>query len=170
MADGSLQRAVMECAARLVAACSDRRLTISTAESCTAGMVASSIAGIAGASAVLRGGAVTYVNEIKHSVLGVKNSSLERYTEVSRQVAEEMAEGARRVFASDIAVSLTGYAGPGGGTDFNPVGTVYLGFSDANGASSMRCSFSGNRNDVRVQATLRALQLCCERVESMGIR
>lgn len=170
MVDGSLQSSLQDCASRLVAACSQRHLTVATAESCTAGMVASTIAGVAGASGVLRGGAVTYVDEVKRAVLGVTERSLERYTAVSSQVAAEMAEGARRVFASDIAVSLTGYAGPGGGTDLDPVGTVYLGYSDATGTVALRCAFTGNRNDVRAQAALRALQLCCDRVESMGIR
>lgn len=170
MAEETLHRALRECAARLVNACSARQLTVSTAESCTAGMVASAIAGIPGASSVLRGGAVTYVNEVKHAVLGVSEDSLERYTEVSSQVAEEMAEGSRRVFTSDIAVSLTGYAGPGGGTDLNPVGTVYIGCSDANHTMSERCAFAGDRDAVRAQAALRALQLCCEMAEAMGNR
>ncbi|MDM8299798.1 CinA family protein [Collinsella tanakaei] len=170
MVDDALHSALRDSAARLVEACSSRQLTVSTAESCTAGMVASAIAGIPGASSVLRGGAVTYVNEVKHAVLGVSERSLECYTEVSSQVAEEMADGSRRVFSSDIAVSLTGYAGPGGGTEINPVGTVYIGCSDAFRTSSERCMFAGDRDAVRAQAALRALQLCCERAEAMGNR
>ena len=152
-------------AARLVELCSARGLTVATAESCTAGMVASTIAGVPGASSVLRGGAVTYVNEIKRAVLGVSQESLDAYTEVSHPVAREMADGARRVFESDLAVSLTGYAGPGGGTAENPVGTVYLGISSAAGTESVRERFDGDRMRVRMQAALRALELLCSAAE-----
>ena len=90
-----------------------RGVTVSTAESLTAGMIASTIADIPGASAVLRGGAVTYCDEIKHRVLGVEQETLDRYTAVSYQTAREMAAGSLELYQSDIAVSATGYAGPG---------------------------------------------------------
>ena len=92
-----------------------RGVTVSTAESLTAGMIASTIADIPGASVVLRGGAVTYCDEIKHRVLGVDQETLDRYTAVSHQTAREMAAGSLELYQSDIAVSATGYAGPGGG-------------------------------------------------------
>ena len=97
-------------ARRLVAALAARSATLSTAESLTAGMVSSAVAGVPGASAVLRGGAVTYVNEVKERVLGVSARSIAEHTEVSHEVAREMAAGSRRLFGSDVAVSLTGYA------------------------------------------------------------
>lgn len=154
-------------ASEVVFAFSRLGLTLSCAESLTGGMVSSAIAGIPGASSVLRGGAVTYVNEVKERVLGVSADSIERYTEVSHQVAREMAKGARELFASDVAVSLTGYAGPGGGTELDPVGTVYLGIADAFGVDSRRCTFEGDRSSVRMQAAAEALELCLTRVRPM---
>ena len=88
-------------------------VTVSTAESLTAGMIASTIADIPGASAVLRGGAVTYCDEIKHRVLGVEQETLDRFSAVSHQTAREMAVGSLDLYQSDVAVSATGYAGPG---------------------------------------------------------
>ena len=101
-------------------------MTVSTAESLTAGMIASTIADIPGASAVLRGGAVTYCDEIKHRVLGVEQETLDRFSAVSHQTAREMAAGSLELYQSDIAVSATGYAGPGGGTEQDPAGTFYI--------------------------------------------
>lgn len=136
-----------------------RGFTVSTAESCTAGMVASLIADIPGASGVLRGGAVTYCDEIKHIVLSVSEETLTRYTAVSYQTAREMAYGSRRLFSSTVAVSLTGYAGPGGGTTEDPPGTVYIGIDSERGNRSFRYSFTGSRNEVRTQAAEEAIKL-----------
>lgn len=154
-------------ARRLVAAFAARSATLSTAESLTAGMVSSAVAGVPGASSVLRGGAVTYVNEVKERVLGVSARSIAEHTEVSHEVAREMAAGSRRLFGSDVAVSLTGYAGPGGGTEENPVGTVYIGVSSVAGTESFRRTFDGDRARVRAEATLAALGLALARVDSM---
>ena len=151
-----LSKGLDEAAARLVELGRARGLTVSTAESCTAGMVAAAIADIPGASAVLRGGAVTYCDQVKHRVLGV-----------SGQTAREMAQGSRRLFDASVAVSLTGYAGPGGGTDTEPAGTVYIAVSDASGTRCERCSFTGTRNGVRRQAALRALEMVAESLESL---
>ena len=115
-----------ELARDIVERASARGVTVSTAESLTAGMIASTIADIPGASAVLRGGAVTYCDEIKHRVLGVEQETLDRYTAVSHQTAREMAAGSLELYQSDIAVSATGYAGPGGGTEDDPAGTFYI--------------------------------------------
>lgn len=166
VSDGLLARAD-EIARELVRVATENGLTVSTAESCTAGMVASLIADVPGASAVLRGGAVTYCDEVKHRVLGVATVTLERYTAVSRQTAFEMAAGSRRLFGSDAAVSLTGYAGPGGGTVEDSAGTVYIGIDDEAGARVERCSFTGGRNEVRLRAAVRALELL---VDSCGVR
>ena len=118
-----------ELARDIVERASFRGVTVSTAESLTAGMIASTIADIPGASAVLRGGAVTYCDEIKHRVLGVEQETLDRYTAVSHQTAREMASGSLELYQSDIAVSATGYAGPGGGTEDDPAGTFYIGWA-----------------------------------------
>ena len=138
-------------------------VTVSTAESLTAGMIASTIADIPGASAVLRGGAVTYCDEIKHRVLGVEQETLDRYTAVSYQTAREMAAGSLDLYQSDIAVSATGYAGPGGGTEDDPAGTFYIGWvsrptdGGMTVVDSMRCCYGGDRSCVRAHAVTEAL-------------
>lgn len=138
-------------------------VTVSTAESLTAGMIASTIADIPGASAALRGGAVTYCDEIKHRVLGVGQETLDRYTAVSYQTAREMAVGSLELYQSDIAVSATGYAGPGGGTEDDPAGTFYIGWAyrSADGGApvvdSIRCRYEGDRSCVRAHAVAEAL-------------
>ena len=140
-----------------------RGVTVSTAESLTAGMIASTIADIPGASAVLRGGAVTYCDEIKHRVLGVEQETLDRYTAVSYQTAREMAAGSLELYQSDIAVSATGYAGPGGGTEDDPAGTFYIGWAyrSADGGApvvdSIRCHYEGDRSCGRAHAGAEAL-------------
>ena len=140
-----------ELARDIVERASARGVTVSTAESLTAGMIASTIADIPGASAVLRGGAVTYCDEIKHRVLGVE------------QEAREMAAGSLELYQSDIAVSATGYAGPGGGTEDDPAGTFYIGWAyrAADGevpvVDSVRCHYEGDRSCVRAHAVAEAL-------------
>lgn len=147
--------------------------TVSTAESLTAGMIASTIADIPGASAVLRGGAVTYCDEIKHRVLGVEQETLNRYTAVSFQTAREMATGSLELYQSDIAVSATGYAGPGGGTEDDPAGTFYIGWAyrSADGGApvvdSIRCHYEGDRSCVRAQAVAEALGRIVNVLDSM---
>lgn len=140
-----------------------RGMTVSTAESLTAGMISSTIGDIPGASAVLRGGAVTYCDEIKHRVLSVEQETLDRYTAVSYQTAREMAAGSLRLYQSDIAVSATGYAGPGGGTEDDPAGTFYIGWAyrladgEAPVIDSVRCHYDGDRSSVRAHAVAEAL-------------
>ena len=155
MADNEL----FELACRLVQLCCDRGVTVATAESLTAGMVSSAIADVPGASAVLRGGAVTYCDEVKHAVLGVSAETLERFSAVSADTAREMCLGARSLFGTDMAVSFTGYAGPAGGTDADPAGTVYIGLSSPSQIRVHRFGFEGNRNDVRRAASIQALRL-----------
>ena len=106
--------------------------TFCTAESCTGGEIAARLTKIAGCSAVFKGGAVTYCNEAKHNVLGVATQTLEKYTELSLQTVKEMAEGALKLYNTDFAASVSGVAGPDGGTIENPVGTVYVGFAQKN--------------------------------------
>lgn len=159
--DGLVQRAE-DLAQEVVSRAAERGLTVASAESCTAGMVASTIAGVPGASEVLRGGAVTYCDEVKHEVLGVSADALARWSAVSRPVAAEMARGARELFRADAAVSCTGYAGPGGGTPEDPAGTVYIGCVWGAGERVERCHFEGTRNEVRLAATVRALEMLLE--------
>lgn len=158
----------LECAAReLVDRARGIGLTLATAESCTAGLVAARIADIPGASDVLRGGAVTYCDAVKRRVLGVSEDTLRLHSAVSDPCAREMAVGARVLFEADMAVSLTGYAGPGGGTLDDPAGTVYIGLADERGVTCARCSFEGSRNSVRAHAALFALQMLLKRCDDM---
>lgn len=154
-------------AERLVAALLSKGLRLSTAESCTAGMIASLIADVPGASAVLQGGAVTYTDAIKRRVLGVGERTLEMHSAVSLECACELAEGSKRVFDSDVAVSATGYAGPGGGTIADPVGTVYIGCASALGCQAWRLDLSGTRAEVRRMAASAALGIALDCVESL---
>lgn len=121
-------------------------LTVASAESCTGGLIAKRITDIAGCSDVFMGGFVTYTNEVKQRLLGVKKETLDEHTAVSAEVAMEMAKGARERAGSDIAVSATGIAGPGGGTEETPVGTVFLGISTKDGEAFRKLSLSSNRS------------------------
>ncbi|GAB4231167.1 MAG: competence/damage-inducible protein A [Acidobacteriota bacterium] len=126
-------------------------LSLAAAESCTGGWVGKLVTDVPGSSDYFRGGVVSYSNEAKMALLGVPAEVLEREGAVSAAVAEAMAAGARRAFAADVAVSATGIAGPGGGSDEKPVGTVYLGLAVANRVRSRRCWFPGDREAVRLR-------------------
>ena len=134
-----------------------RRLVCATAESCTGGGVGSAITGVPGSSAVFAGGVISYSNEVKRDVLGVSAESLDKYGAVSPQVAAQMADGARRLLKTDLAVSLTGIAGPDGGSDEKPVGLVWFGLSTPSGTRTEKCLFRGDRAQVRAQAVVHAL-------------
>ena len=151
-------------AKRVVRELAARGITVSTAESCTGGLIAKLITDVSGSSAVLAGGCVSYTNEIKISVLGVDPTIIERNTEVSHACAAAMAEGARARFGTDLAVSTTGYAGPTGGTERDPVGTVYIAVATPNGTRTERFSapLGATRCGVRNAAAYRALELLCE--------
>ena len=133
--------------------------TIATAESCTGGLIAKRLTDIPGSSAVVKGGFVTYTNEMKLSMLGVAENTLTKYSAVSEQTAREMARGARVRTGADIAVSTTGLAGPGGGTDTCPVGTVFVGISSEDGEEVVRLTLSPDRSReyIRTLAASHAL-------------
>ncbi|MBE6558244.1 MAG: competence/damage-inducible protein A [Ruminococcaceae bacterium] len=146
----------------------DLGLTLATAESCTGGLMGQRITGVPGASAVFLGGFMTYCNQVKVDVLGVSQKSIDQFTEVSAAVAEEMAAGARRALACDVAISATGYAGPGGGTEENPVGTVYVGIATPKGTSSFRLYYRNkSRNYIREAVASRAFIATLEAVKNM---
>jgi PncC family amidohydrolase len=128
----------------LVKLLTDKKQKIATAESCTGGMIAQMITSVAGASAVFDCGIVSYSNEIKNSVLGVKAETLEKYGAVSEQTASEMAQGVKKISGADFAVSVTGIAGPGGGSKEKPVGTVYMGIAYDGGTDVFLCHFSNS--------------------------
>lgn len=134
-----------------------RGLVCATAESCTGGGVGSAITGVPGSSAVFAGGVISYSNEVKRDVLGVSAESLDKYGAVSPQVAAQMADGVRRLLKADLAVSLTGIAGPDGGSDEKPVGLVWFGLSTPSGTRTEKCLFRGDRAQVRAQAVVHAL-------------
>ncbi len=134
-------------------------LKISTAESCTGGMIASRLVSISGISNVFLEGAVTYSNEAKVRTLNVKEETLKKYGAVSEETAREMAEGMAKRTGSDIAVVTTGIAGPGGGTEEKPVGLVYIGLYYKGEVFVYKNIFNGNRQAVRTKATVRALDI-----------
>jgi nicotinamide-nucleotide amidase len=141
-------------------------LRIVTAESCTGGMVAARLTDIAGSSDVVERGFVTYSNEAKTEMLGVPSALLSQYGAVSAQVARSMAEGALGHARADVAVAITGIAGPGGATAGKPVGLVYLAIARRGGDIKVeRQHFAGDRKEVREAAAARALELLNAAIE-----
>lgn len=137
----------------------NRGLKLVTAESCTGGLIAKSLTDLAGSSIVFDRGFITYSNQSKTDLLGVKAETLEAYGAVSSHVAQEMAIGALK-HAGDIAVSVTGIAGPAGGSDEKPLGLVFIGLAQKNkDVIVKRYNFSGTRDDVRNAACEAALQM-----------
>jgi len=136
--------------------------TLSTAESCTGGLIGSLLTSVPGASLVYKGGIVSYWSEVKQNLLGVEAALLERNGPVSAPVAEAMAKGVRSALGTDVAVSVTGLAGPDGDDFGRPVGTVFVGYADAKYSIVKEFHFSGDRDSVRRQAAEAALRLILE--------
>ena len=133
--------------------------TLVTAESLTGGGIGAALTCVSGASAVYKGGIISYTNAVKHNLLGVPEEILNQYGAVSEPVAKAMAEGARKALEADIAVSVTGLAGPTGDEFGNPVGTVFIGYSDSSTTVVKHCLFSGDRESIRNQTIEAALNL-----------
>ena len=136
--------------------------TLVTAESCTGGGIGRALTAISGSSAVYKGGIISYTNWVKEKLLGVPGVMLEKYGAISGPVARAMAEGARKSLQADIAVSVTGLAGPGGDEYGNPVGTVFIGYADMTKSYAYEYHFVGDREEVRNQAIHAALQIILE--------
>jgi len=136
-----------------------RNQTITFAESCTGGRIASTFTSISGASSVLMGSAVTYANEIKSKWLGVKAQTLTEHGAVSQECVKEMLEGIIAMASADYAIAVSGIAGPTGGTEQKPVGTVYIGIIDNNNITIEHHLFSGDREAVQEQAKDTAIAL-----------
>jgi len=137
----------------------EQQATLALAESCTGGMVAQRVTSVPGSSSYFLGGFLVYPNRMKQELLGVEGSLIEEHTEVSEPVAVAMATGARERTGATYAISLTGIAGPDGGTKQNPVGTVFIGLAGPDGTRARRFRFIGDRERVRVQATQAALDM-----------
>jgi nicotinamide-nucleotide amidase len=144
-------------AAVVLAAAREQGLTLGTAESCTGGLVGGRLTDTPGSSAVYRGGVVCYANELKIELLGVAPAMIASHGAVSEPVALAMAEGALTRLGVDLAVSVTGIAGPDGGSEEKPVGTVWLGLADRHGSHARRSVFGGGRPEVRARAAQAAL-------------
>ena len=126
----------------------EHKMTVTTAESCTGGLIAATLVNVPGASDVLNEGYITYSNEAKIRLVNVSPETLERYGAVSSQTAKEMANGAAKAAKAEAALSATGIAGPGGGTEEKPVGLVYIGCSVNGKTTAKRCVFDGNRMET----------------------
>ena len=149
----------MTTAERLVRILTEKKMTCATAESCTGGGVGFAITAVPGSSAVFWGGIISYDNSVKHGVLGVPEEVLATKGAVSSECAAAMAEGARRCLKTDLAVSITGIAGPGGGSADKPVGLVWFGVASKAGTITDKKVFSGGRETVRAAAIEHALSL-----------
>ncbi|MCU0228577.1 MAG: nicotinamide-nucleotide amidohydrolase family protein, partial [Bryobacterales bacterium] len=145
----------------------ERGFTLAVAESCTAGMLASRIAAVPGVSRVLLGGFVVYADAMKQRLVGVDSALLEAHSAVSAEVAAALASETRKRTGASFGVAITGYAGPDGGTDADPVGTVYVAVSGPYRMHTQRLSFPGDRDRVRRFATQWALDIL--RVEVLGV-
>lgn len=134
---------------QVVALMREKNLTLAVAESCTGGMLSSRIIDVAGVSDVYKAGFVTYANEAKQKLIGVKEETLAQYGAVSEQTAKEMVLGALEAAEADMAVATTGIAGPGGGTKEKPVGLVYIACGNAENIVVEKCMFNGTRSEIR---------------------
>ena len=143
---------------KLVRTLRERNMTVTTVESCTGGLISAALTDVAGSSEVFRRGFVTYCDEAKHEMVGVRSETLKQYTAVSRQTAQEMAEGGAAAAQADCCVSVTGYAGPDTGLG-EPVGLVYIGCFVEGRTVVEEHHFSGGRSKVRAQAAARGLSL-----------
>lgn len=143
----------------IVALLKEQKMTITTVESCTGGMLSARLTDVAGVSEVFKQGFITYSNKAKRKFVGVKKMTLKKYTAVSEQTAWEMARGAAILTESDVCVSVTGYAGPDAGEDGQPVGLVYIGCNVKGKIEVEEFHFEGDRRAVREQAVVHALIL-----------
>lgn len=143
---------------KIVKRLTENHLSIATAESCTGGLVAATLINVPGASDVLEESYITYSDAVKHKVLGVSETTLQKYTAVSKEVAEEMVRGVTKVAGTNVGISVTGIAGPGGGSEKFPVGLVYIGYKINDFVKVIRYVFPGDRSEVRMHAVETALQ------------
>ena len=167
MADDRIQKKACE----LVETAKQAGKMFGFAESLTGGLISSSVVGVSGASSVFKGGIVSYTNEVKENVLGVPSEIIDTYNEVSAECAKAMAEGALSVLGTDLAISVTGIAGPTGDLPGKPVGTVYMGFSYNDSTDyrritdAVRLNLNGDRNSIRENTVIAALDKAIELIK-----
>ena len=150
---------LFEAASEVLGLCGGRGLTLATAESCTGGLIAAALTATPGSSRVLDRGYVTYSDASKAAELGVPSDLIKKQGAVSEEVARAMAEGALHRLGVDLAVAVTGIAGPGGGTPDKPVGTVWLAVTSSERTEARRIIFLGSRREIRERAAQTALYL-----------
>ena len=149
---------------RVIEKLRERGLLLATAESCTGGLCAKRLTDVAGASQVFCGGVVSYTNDVKMRLLGVKEETLAQFGAVSGETAREMAEGARQATGADVAVSVTGVAGPSSDEMGNVVGTVFIAFSSEQETISEKLQLSGDREKIREQSVNAMLWLAMRKI------
>lgn len=152
-------------AQQLAARLSAAQMTISAAESCTGGLFLSTLTDLSGSSRYVQGGVVAYSNEAKQKLLGVQAATLAAHGAVSAETAEEMAIGVKRLFDTDVSISITGIAGPTGGTPEKPVGLVYIGMAFHNAIYSTRNIWQGNRVENKLYSVVAAIELVLSAAE-----
>jgi PncC family amidohydrolase len=167
-ATGDSDRGPIAVAERLQAACLAAGLTVATAESCTGGLVAHLITEVAGSSGYLLGGVVAYADAVKVAQLAVPQEVLDAHGAVSAQVARAMADGARARFGADLAVAITGIAGPDGGTDAKPVGLTYLAVAGPGSTDVRRVVWTGDRSANKLSSAGLALEMVLAQAEAQG--
>ena len=154
---------IKELSANIVKKCSEQGLKVTTAESCTGGMISAAITSVSGSSSVIELGICSYSNRIKREVLGVSELTLDKLSEYSMECADEMAKRALKLSGADFAVSTSGVAGPSGGTDTNPVGTVYISVCSKERTVTEKHVFEDRGRDyIRAAATKKALSMLLE--------
>lgn len=154
--DGMVNMAIEE---ELVELCVKKDITLSTAESCTGGLIAGRLVNVSGVSDIFPGSIVTYSDSCKHKMLGVKKETLKNYGAVSKKTAKEMAKGICRAMKTDLGIAVTGIAGPGGGTKKKPVGLVYISCCYRGKVTVEKWLFTGDRSQIREETVEKALVL-----------
>ena len=152
--------------ARLGQRLAEKKFTVAAAESCTGGLVTSRLTDVAGSSAYVMGSIVSYSNDVKEKLVGVQHATLVAHGAVSKETAQEMAEGVRLAIGTDVGLATTGIAGPGGGTAEKPVGLVYTAVTTPEGTQVRENHFQGTRTEVKRQASETVLTMALEALEN----
>ena len=152
--------------ARLGQRLAEKKFTVAAAESCTGGLVTSRLTDVAGSSAYVMGSIVSYSNDVKEKLVGVQHATLVAHGAVSKETAQEMAEGVRLAIGTDVGLATTGIAGPGGGTAEKPVGLVYTAVATPKGTRVRENHFQGTRTEVKRQASETVLTMALEALEN----